>query len=282
MKTYDLDLVGLRVVLHTPEPITIGDNLRPFLCQPHQMWDFAITVQYRDALPEAPEGGIWRGPEYFTYEQGKLRVFHCYAPGKDAYAMTRYDEQGNVFLDVLPGQASCVSGSEGILNRIGLETLLLQHGSLLLHASWIIYQGKGIAFAGPSGVGKSTQARLWQEYLQAEIANGDRVALRKPDDHWFAYGSPYAGTSGIYTNCHAPLTAIVLLEQGQENQLCQMTPAQALPRIYPELSIHRWDRYFTEKAMDLCLDLLGAVPVYKLICRPDEGAVQLLKKGLLL
>ena len=282
MKTYYLDLVGLRVVLHTPEPITIGDNLRPFLCQPHPMWDFVITVQYRDALPETAEGGIWRGPEYFDYGQGNLRIFHCHVPGGDAFALTCFDETGNVQMDVLPAFAGCVSGSEGILNRIGLETLLLQQDTLLLHASWIIYNGKGIAFAGPSGVGKSTQAQFWQDLMQAKVANGDRAALRKIGQQWLAYGSPYAGTSGIYENLSAPLQAVVLLEQGDRNCLERLSAVQALSGIYPELSIHRWDRNFAEKATDLCLQLLADVPVYRLSCKPEEAAVLLLKKGLLL
>ena len=282
MKTYYLDMVGLTMALRTPQPITMGDNLRPFLCAEQEKVDCALTVQYCDTLPARSPDGIWRGPEYFTYVQGNLHVFHCHVPGGDAFALTRFDEKGNVQMDVLPAWAGCVSGSEGILNRIGLETLLLQHEILLLHASWIIYNGKGIAFAGPSGVGKSTQAQLWQDVLQAKVANGDRAALRKQNGNWLAYGSPYAGTSGIYENVSAPLQAIVLLEQGSRNCLEQLTATQAMSGIYPELSIHRWDRSFAEKATDLCLQLLADVPVYRLSCKPEEAAVLLLKKGLLL
>ena len=161
-----------------------------------------------------------------------------------------------------------------------METLLLQHNGLLLHASLIKYKGKTLAFAGPSGVGKSTQAELWKTHLQADVINGDRAALRKTEDGWMAYGFPYAGTSGIYRQTCAPLKAIVVLKQGKENRLQKISPAEAFAKVYPELSVHRWDREFAKSAADLCIELLTQTPIYLLECLPEESAVLLLKKGL--
>ena len=179
----------------------------------------------------------------------------------------------------MPAYLFWFSGSSGIFNRIGLETLLLQHQGLLLHASLI---DKGIAFAGPSGAGKSTQAALWAQYAGAEILNGDRAALRRTEEGWFAYGSPYAGTSGIYRRGCTPLKAIVVPGKGTENSLRRLSSTEAFARIYPEISVQRWDREFTKKAADLCICLLEEIPVYYLECRPGESAVRLLQKGLAL
>ena len=158
--------------------------------------------------------------------------------------------------------------------------MLLQHSGLLMHASLIKYENSAIAFAGPSGAGKSTQAELWRTYLGAEVLNGDRAALRKDRDFWMAYGSPFAGTSGIYRNESAPLAAIVLPKKSEENRLTKITPVQAFSQLYPELTIHHWDKAYVEKATDLCLQLLAQIPVYCLECRPDEAAALLVKKGL--
>ncbi len=272
--------MGLRVVLQTPFEIVISQNLRPFLCQPHQNADCTVTVQSRDALPAFAQDGQWHGPEYYDCCQNAVRVFHC--EGKRPFAVTQLFENRNVEIAVLPAFLSYFAGSEGIFNRIGLETLLLQHNGLLLHASLIKYNGKAIAFAGPSGVGKSTHANIWKACLGAEIINGDRAALRKGDHGFTAYGSPYAGTSGIYKNDSAPLKAIVILRQAKENNLRQLTPAEAFRHIFPEVSIHRWDKRFTALATDLCLRLLTETPVYLLECLPEESAALLVKKGLLL
>lgn len=279
MKQYDLTLAGLRTVLRTPNEITVSENLRPFLTQGHTRADISIRLAACDALPSLPEGGLWHGAEYYHRQGDSLRTFHCEAPGAAAFAVTQLFENGNVEISVLPNRLSWFAGSEGIFNRIGMETLLLQRDCLLLHASLIKYAGKALAFAGPSGVGKSTHAALWQG-LGAELLNGDRAALRPTPEGWSGYGCPYAGTSGIYKNDSAPLAALVVLRQGKENRLRRLTAAEAFRHLYPELSVHRWDKVFVEKATDLCLRLLSAVPAYLLECRPEEAAALLVKKGL--
>lgn len=282
MENYHLTLAGLRTVLDTPHEITISENLRPFLCRRHEETDCVITLQSCTRLPALSAGGVWHGPEYYDRPEGNTRIFHCTAPHSAAFAVTELLKSGDIRISVLPDFLSYFSGSTGIFNRIGMETLLLQHKGLLLHASLINYRNNAIAFAGPSGVGKSTQADIWRNYLGAQIINGDRTALRRTADGWMAYGSPYAGTSGIYRNDRAPLAAIVLLRQATENRLLPLSAPEAFRLLYPEFSIHHWDSAFVAVATDLCLQLLAERPVYLLECRPEESAALLLKKGLCL
>ena len=44
--------------------------------------------------------------------------------------------------------------------------------------------------------------------------------------------------------------------------------------------MHRWDPDFTNKALNLLLELIGEIPVYLLECLPDQGALECLKKEL--
>lgn len=280
MKEYHLELAGLRTMLRTPQAITISERLRPFLRDADPVTDCTITVQPLPVLPPFSENGVWHGPEYYDYVENTTRVFHCSAPGAAAFAVTQLFENGNIELGVLPSYLSYFSGSSGIFNRIGMETLLLQHSGLLLHASLIKYAGKAVAFTGPSGVGKSTHAAIWHTCLGAEILNGDRAVLRNTEKGWRAYGSPYAGTSGIYKNDSAPLAGVVVLQQAKENRLSVLSPEKAFSHLYPELSVHHWDKVFAAKAMDLCLRMIQATPVYLLECLPEESAALLVKKGL--
>ena len=132
----------------------------------------------------------------------------------------------------------------------------------------------------PSGTGKSTQADLWRHFQQAEIINGDRAALRFSDGIWQAWGLPYAGTSGIYRNLVAPVSAVVVLRQAPYNRVRKLTPNEAIRHIYPELTIHRWDSRFVDRALSLLLDLLSQVPIYFLECTPERDAVEVLKNEL--
>ena len=282
MKNYYFTFAGLRTVLRTPYEITISESLQPFLCASHQETDCTIVLRPYTQLPHFSDDGVWHGLEYYDCHQGNLRIFHCNAPRTAPFAVTEHLENGNIEIRVLPDYLSYFTGTAGIFNRIGMETLLLQHHSLLLHASLIKYKGKSLAFAGPSGVGKSTQANIWHAFLGADIINGDRAALKREYDGWYAYGCPYAGTSGIYKNDRGPLAAIVLLGQAAENHFRRLTEVEAFRRIYQELSVHHWQRHFVAKATDLCLQLLAETPIYLLECRPEESAAELVKKGLCL
>ncbi len=281
MNQYYLELLGLRVLLQTPAPILISQRLQPFLCPPYtEPADCTIRINNCRELPLPNETGVWHGPECYVHSGDALEIFHCHKPHSAPFAVTQIEKKGDIHITVHPDCADYFSGSSGIFNRIGFENLLLQHHGLLLHASLIEYARKGIAFTGPSGVGKSTQAQLWHSCYGANILNGDRAALRNAEADWIAYGSPYAGTSGIYRNEYTPLAAIVVLRQGKENHLRRLSGPEAMMHIWPEISARRWDAAFVAEATDLCVRLLTDVPVYLLECLPQESAAALLKKGL--
>lgn len=161
---------------------------------------------------------------------------------------------------------------------LGQELLLIHHNRLLMHASFVRYRGDGILFTGPSGMGKSTQAALWEKYMGAEILNGDKTILHIRQEGVTAYGSFYAGSSGIIRKEDAPLRAIVALRQGKENQIHRLFGREALLELLPHLATALWDGESHLQAMDLALMLAANIPVYVLTCRPDKEAVELTKQ----
>ncbi len=191
------------------------------------------------------------------------------------YAMIRYGKK-QVTVEILEGCESYLNRTFDLLNFIGLEQLLLRHDALILHSSFVRYNGMGILFSAPSGTGKSTQADLWEQFMHSETINGDRAGLRRTDGIWTAYGLPYAGSSKIYRNESAPVRAIVALAQGAENTIRPLTPMEAVRRLLPEFTLHHWDEDFMNHGLNLIVSLMTEVPAYLLTCRPDEDAVRLL------
>ena len=137
--------------------------------------------------------------------------------------------------------------------------------------------GRALLFSAPSGTGKSTQADLWEKTAGGEVVNGDRTLLRKKDGVWHAYGCPMCGTSGIHKQGCEPIHAIVMLSQGKENTVKRLTPGEAFQRIYPEVTVPRWNRELVLRAMELLDDVMARVPIYALSCTPDERAVTALR-----
>lgn len=154
----------------------------------------------------------------------------------------------------------------------------LNQGALSFHGALVEYAGQAFAVCAPSGVGKTTHARLWRDCKNALILNGDRSVFRKEADGWTAWGTPWSGTSGEQINRSAPLKALVLLERGSENRVRRLPPQAAFRVLFPHLLYPAWDAALTGKALDLLDALLGEIPVYHLACRPDEEAVQVLHR----
>lgn len=135
-------------------------------------------------------------------------------------------------------------------------------------------------FSGPSGIGKSTQGRLWRTHRNAREINGDRAILWRKDAEWTAYGSPYAGSSECYVNASVPVRGIVMLEQAEDNRIRRLGRAEAFRRIFTELTVPVWDADCTQRACELAEQLAAEVPVYELACTPDIEAVELLAETL--
>lgn len=162
---------------------------------------------------------------------------------------------------------------------IGLNSLLLHQNVLMMHASYVIHHGLGILFTAPSGVGKSTQAHLWNVHRDAKIINGDKAAIRV-GDQIVCHGLPFSGTSGISANVSAPLKAIVVLSQGKENIVSRLSVREAVAAIYPNIFVDSAVPEEAQLALKLLLDILASFPVYHLSCTPDENAVQALENVL--
>ena len=159
--------------------------------------------------------------------------------------------------------------------RTACEAGMVTRGGLPLHASLVEKNGFGVAFLGPSGTGKSTQARLWERYLGADFIIGDRPVLRKLGGHWYGFGMPWDGKDGIFRQHSVPVRALVWLEQAKENRIAPMDHVQAMTVMLKQAMLPVWD----DAAMDGAAALMGAVarelPMYHLRCLPDEAAARL-------
>ena len=167
-----------------------------------------------------------------------------------------------------------------ILSTLGLHGKFLQRGAGVLHASYIDHQGSAILFTAPSQTGKSTQAKLWEQFAGAETVNGDRALVEKREGKWFAHGYPCCGSSLICLNRSLPLAAVVILQQGEENIVEELTSAEKLRALVSGTEVYPWHGEDIGNALAFAQALAAKVPVIRLVCRPDEGAVTVLRQYL--
>ena len=154
---------------------------------------------------------------------------------------------------------------------------LVDYNGMYLHSSAVELDGKAYLFSGPCGMGKSTHTRLWQSVFgeKARVFNDDKPALRRMEDRWYAYGTPWCGKDGININMKVPLAGICFLKQAPENRIRRLTKQEAMQKILSQ-TIHKFPDI---EKLDLLLShvdkLVREIPVYELENRPEPEAALL-------
>jgi hypothetical protein len=132
---------------------------------------------------------------------------------------------------------------DAMLHPLLLSTLfffLLQHLKAtghahicLIHACAAIKDGQAIAFAGKSGVGKSTAARLLMKDGSFELLGDDMVPVSRSESGWVVHASPLGGDipRPMLSNTSAPLRAIYFLAQEEESGWHGLGSTQALASL---------------------------------------------------
>lgn len=164
--------------------------------------------------------------------------------------------------------------------RDALVAALAKNNGLIIHSSSIIYQNKCVLFSAASGTGKSTHTAMWNELYHVPILNGDSAACRIIDGSPVAFGIPWCGMSGQFINHHAPLSAIVFLEQAKENSIVKLDTVEAFMRLTERCIMLRWSESLTKASLATIQFVVESVDCYLLKCLPDHGAVELVKKCL--
>lgn len=225
-------------------------------------------------LPEGEPLYMDRGISY--WRAGQIEEMRCGGVAPYAYVRKTGSELWVLFQPSVLERLS----SRIILESIDLCRVMMEFDALVLHASHVLTrQGEALLFSGPCGIGKSTQAALWAANAGAEVVNGDRTLIRlgKPAT---ANGIFFAGTSRINVRHTAPLRAIVLLGQSQENRLQRTGGKEAFLALLAQCTYHPADPESVKQATNILAKLISAVPVYRLDCRPDASAVKLLEEAL--
>lgn len=167
-----------------------------------------------------------------------------------------------------------------VLDGLDINHLILRNRSVILHASFIEWEGKAVLFTAPCQTGKSTQAQLWKDLRRAEIINGDRGVIRISQDQILAEGLPFCGSSGHSRNRSLPLTAIVLLDQAPVTTIRRLQGYEAFAAVWSGLTMDRGNRADLDLASQTVETIVGRIPVYHMPCTPDEEAVNVLEQEL--
>lgn len=275
-----LNMAGFLWEIVSPMELEVSDSCRPFLTDAPGA-DCSIRYQFgrpedRGEVIHESSPKVWREGDTLRIERLPAAAF---SPCACIYQ--RQDDPLHIEGRIYPDRAKAISSLNALLDASELELMFTALDAFSLHSSLVRRaQGDAVLFTAPSGTGKSTQAGLWEQYAGGDTLNGDRSILRRTDGVWTAYGSPFAGTSGIYRNESAPVRALVVLRQAKDNTIRRMSAAEAFRAIYSESLLPRWNHEAHQRVIEMIMAITSEVPVYLLACTPDERPVRLLRDTL--
>lgn len=154
-------------------------------------------------------------------------------------------------------------------------------GTLEMHSSVVVNDGKGYLFLGKSGTGKSTHSSLWLKHVPgSELLNDDNPILRTGADGVVrVYGSPWSGKTPCYRNEVAPVGAIVRIKRAPYNKLTRQGALESYASVYSSCSGFKADRTMADGLHDTLEYIALNVPCYTMECLPDEEAALVCSSG---
>lgn len=155
------------------------------------------------------------------------------------------------------------------LDGLILYYLTAIYGDIMIHASGVKNAGRGYLFSGVSGKGKSTIAKLWDDY-GAKIVHDDRLIIRKTESGYMMFNTP------VYNNEEPQksiLNKIFIIEHGLENAIVPVKEAIAVSLVMANCIQHNWGHDIIDRLLGSISGMCARVPVVKLSFMPDKSVI---------
>ncbi len=266
---YGLEVAGIRIRILAPRPLCFPDSFLPFLydAAPSECPDWDVQVHF----------GM--NSMFLSGEDHVKRFLR--RDGEDMLRVIPADREHTCRFFVPEGRADSFCRYANWMLLMPWKEIFLSRKRFVLHASCVVDGGESILFTAPSGGGKSTQAALWERVMGGDILNGDKVVIATESERPIAFGSPIAGSSGIYKKASAPVKAIVYLHKAPENRVVPMDKSRACLALYSQTVKMEGDAGFNTALLPLLENAVQAVPVVELFCTPEPEAAECLRSWLI-
>lgn len=257
-------------------------SYEPFICERPDTSP-AFSLEYAEALPEMEKTSVYTEiPE----EEGQSRIELYRTPAKgwwfemaptsksESMGCLMCDEaftHGTFMTKVRNSKAAFVLNNSLML-LFAFRTAV--EGTLEMHSSVVMKDGKGYMFLGKSGTGKSTHSRQWLEHIpDTELLNDDNPIIRVSDSGEVrVYGSPWSGKTPCYKAKDVPVGAIVRIRQCPENKITRYSILESYASVYSSCSGFKADSTMSDGLHATLEKVVTTVPCFVLDCRPDHEA----------
>lgn len=128
------------------------------------------------------------------------------------------------------------------LDQLLVLPVLAGFDGFLVHAAGAVVNGRALVFAGHSGDGKTTLSRMLDRE-GVKLLSDERIAIRRQNGVFVAYGTPWPGEGGVVSASSYPLGGVFLLRKGDRHRIeardkatlaAELLSRSIVPYYFPE------------------------------------------------
>ena len=224
-------------------------------------------------------GSVWR-----LYQQNSHYLFRFTSPaiGTLPYKQACFNSDftaGDVVLhrDYF-ARDQPVNVLEYPLDELLMMNLLALGRGVEVHACGVVdSDGRGYLFAGQSGAGKTTTARLWQERSGIQVLSDDRIILRCLEGRIWMYGTPWHGEAELACSARTPLTQIFFLGRGENNEVVSVRSSEMVARLMACSFVPFYSASALDYALAFFEHVSKSVPCGELRFAPDVRVLEFVR-----
>lgn len=164
-------------------------------------------------------------------------------------------------------------------DRVLISGRLAHLGGAVLHACSVADSGRALLFAGASGTGKTTMARLWH-HAGATLMNDERNIVLMRNGKAVAGSTPWHGEDNRVSHLTAPPRAIFFIRHSHHNRLTPLAPPEIVARLMTLSIIPLFMQDAIPRLLNLWSDVAEQIPCYDFGFIPDPSAVELVRETL--
>ena len=164
-----------------------------------------------------------------------------------------------------------------------IADLFVEDNIVVFHGSAISVDNNGFLITARSGVGKSTHAKLLEEYIgdSFKYINDDKPLLRVNDEEVIVYSSPWNGKERRGNNISAPLKAVIFLNRGETNTFRKIDNKEEIYiRMLSQIYLPR-EKSKREKALKIADKLLKKINFYEINVNKDIESAKMTYEGII-
>lgn len=217
-------------------------------------------------------GAVWR---LFRTAEGFRIECTSDIVGNAPYKIATFDDsftRGEISLRT-EAVGDVIDPLEYPLDEVLVAHLLARGRGVEIHGCGIVDRdGRGRLFAGQSGAGKTTTARLW-EGENVNVLSDDRIIIREVGSEMRMFGSPWHGEAELASPASAPLAGVYLLTQADESRMREISAVEAVARLFACAFPPFHDAQGLAFTVDFLDRLVRKVPVRELRFTRDRSAI---------